>query len=104
MRSRVAHHLDFAAYQTDELLAIGQLMLDGSAYYLSDAASAAFRHYLAEQQGSEQFANARSVRNALENARLRHAFRLAAEPERAWAKDDLMRLEPPDILPDLFLD
>jgi hypothetical protein len=48
------------------------------------------------------FANARSVRNALENARLRHAYRLAAEPERPWTKDDLMRLEPPDILPDLY--
>ena len=38
------------------------------------------------------FANARSVRNALENARLRHAHRLAAEPDRQWSKDDLMRL------------
>jgi probable Rubsico expression protein CbbX len=102
MRSRVAHHLDFAAYQTDELLSIGQLMLDGSAYYLSDPARAALRTYLTQERGDEAFANARSVRNALENARLRHAYRLAAEPQRAWTKDDLMRLEPPDILPDLY--
>jgi probable Rubsico expression protein CbbX len=101
MRSRVAHHLDFAAYQPDELLAIGQLMLDGSSYYLSDAATAALRAYLSREMGEATFANARSVRNALENARLRHAYRLAAEPERPWSKDDLMRLEPPDIMLDL---
>jgi probable Rubsico expression protein CbbX len=101
MGSRVAHHLDFAAYQTDELLAIGQLMLDKSSYYLSDEAEAAFRDYLSRQLNQPQFANARSVRNELESARLRHAFRLAAEPERPWSMDDLMRLEPPDVVPDL---
>jgi probable Rubsico expression protein CbbX len=101
MGSRVAHHLDFAAYQTDELLAIGQLMLDKSSYYLSDEAEAAFRDYLSQQMNRPQFANARSVRNELESARLRHAFRLAAEPERPWSMDDLMRLEPPDVVPGL---
>jgi probable Rubsico expression protein CbbX len=99
MSSRVAHHLDFAAYQTDELLAIGHLMLDKSSYYLSAEAVAAFRDYLSQQMTQPQFANARSVRNALEGARLRHAHRLAAEPERPWSRDDLMRLEPPDVLP-----
>jgi hypothetical protein len=49
------------------------------------------------ESSGAQFANARSVRNALENARLRHACRLAAEPDRPWTMDDLMRLEPPDI-------
>jgi probable Rubsico expression protein CbbX len=99
MRSRIAHHLDFAAYQTDELLAIGQLMLDRSSYYLSAEAMAAFRDYLSLERTQPHFAYARSVRNALEGARLRHAYRLAAEPERPWTKDDLMRLEPPDVLP-----
>jgi probable Rubsico expression protein CbbX len=101
MGSRVAHHLDFAAYQTDELLSIGQLMLDKSSYYLSDEAEAAFRDYLSQQMNRPHFANARSVRNELESARLRHAFRLAAEPERPWSKDDLMRLEPLDVVPGL---
>ena len=45
------------------------------------------------------FANARTVRNALEGARLRHASRIAADPGQQRTKDDLMRLEPPDILP-----
>jgi probable Rubsico expression protein CbbX len=98
MRSRVAHHLDFAPYQTDELLAIGQLMLDQSSYYLSAKAKSAFRDSLSAQRTRSQFAHARSVRNALEGARLNHAYRLATEPARSWTKDDLMRLEPPDVL------
>jgi len=99
MRSRIAHHLDFAAYEVDELLAIGGLMLNRSSYYLSGDAVAALRDHLSVQMTQSRFANARSVRKALESARLRHAYRLATEPERPWSKDDLMRLEPADILP-----
>ena len=97
MRSRVAHHLDFAAYEPDELLAIGELILERSSYYLSDGATEAFRGYLSLKMEDPHFANARSVRNALEEARLRHAYRLSAEPLRPWSKDDLMRIEAPDI-------
>jgi probable Rubsico expression protein CbbX len=97
MSSRIAHHLDFAPYELDELLAIGELMLGRSSYYLSDEAVTAFRDYLSQQVGQPRFANARSVRNELENARLRHAYRLATDPERPWTKDDLMRLEPSDV-------
>jgi probable Rubsico expression protein CbbX len=99
MSSRIAHHLDFAEYEVDELLAIGRLMLDRSSYYLSDEAETAFRDCLSLQMRQPRFANARSVRNELESAWLRHAYRLAADPERHWSKDDLMRLEPSDILP-----
>ena len=99
MSSRIAHHLDFAEYEVDELLAIGRLMLDRTSYYLSDEAELALRDYLSVRMTQPRFANARSVRNELESARLRHAFRLAADPERRWTKDDLMRLEPLDILP-----
>ena len=99
MSSRIAHHLDFAEYEVDELLAIGRLMLDRTSYYLSDEAELALRDYLSIRMTQPRFANARSVRNELESARLRHAFRLAADPERRWTKDDLMRLEPLDILP-----
>jgi probable Rubsico expression protein CbbX len=97
MSSRIAHHLDFAAYELDELTAIGQLMLAGSRYYLSEAAEHAFRTYLTQRMQGPRFANARSVRNELERARLRHAHRLASDLHRHWTKDDLMRLEPEDI-------
>ena len=99
MSSRIAHHLDFAEYQVDELLAIGRLMLDQSSYYMSAEAEEAFRTYLRLRMRQPRFANARSVRNELESARLRHAHRLAADPRRHVGKDDLMRLEPADVAP-----
>jgi probable Rubsico expression protein CbbX len=98
MSSRIAHHLDFEAYDIDELVAIGHMMLDDSAYYLSAEAEAAFRDHLALRMRQPRFANARDVRNALERARLRHAHRLVGEPELSRTKDDLMRLEAKDIL------
>ena len=98
MSSRIAHHLDFAPYTLDELTAIGRAMLDRSSYYLPGEAETAFREYLTLRMALPRFANARSVRNELERARLRHAFRLAAELDRSWTKDDLMRIEPADIL------
>jgi probable Rubsico expression protein CbbX len=98
MSSRIAHHLDFAAYEPDELVAIGRRMLDHASYYLSGEAESAFREYLTVRMQQPRFANARSVRNELERARLRHAHRLAADPELSRSRDDLMRIEPPDIL------
>jgi len=98
MSSRIAHHLDFAAYELDELTAIGRLMLQQARYYLSDEAEAAFRDHLTSRMREPAFANARSVRNDLERARLRHAHRLASDLDRSWTRDDLMRIEPEDIL------
>ena len=98
MSSRIAHHLDFAPYDLEELVAIGRAMLDRASYYMSDQAEAAFREYLTRRMDQPRFANARSVRNELERSRLRHAHRLASDPLRSRSRDDLMRLEPADIL------
>jgi hypothetical protein len=65
---------------------------------LAEERRAAFRDYVSLRMRQPRFANARSVRNELERARLRHAYRLAADPERNRSKDDLMRLEAADIL------
>jgi probable Rubsico expression protein CbbX len=100
LRSRVAHHLDFADYDLDELTAIARLMLQRASYYLSPPAETAFRARVTAQMTQPYFANARTVRNELERARLRHARRLAAQPDRHWGRDDLMRLEPQDIVPE----
>jgi probable Rubsico expression protein CbbX len=97
MRSRIAHHIDFAAYELDELAAIGRGMLEESRYYLSEEAEATLRKYLARQMQQPEFANARSVRNEMEHARLRHAHRLASDLNHGWNRDDLMRIEPMDI-------
>src|SRR5215813_8522981 len=96
MSSRITHHLDFAPYDVSELVSIGQLMLQQSSYFLSAEAESAFRESLARELNTPGFANARSVRNELDRARLRHAHRLAAEPGRSWSRADLMRLEASD--------
>jgi AAA lid domain len=99
LRSRIAHHLDFADYQIDELVAIGRLMLERASYYLSGEAETVFRHWVMRRMKEPLFANARTVRNDLERARLRHAYRLAADQDHNWSRDDLMRLEAEDIQP-----
>ena len=98
MRSRIAHHLDFAPYDVDELVAIGRLMLEHTRYYLSAEAELVLQDQLCSHMQDVGFANGRSVRNALDNARLRHAHRLASDLDRPWSRDDLMRLEPGDLL------
>jgi probable Rubsico expression protein CbbX len=100
MSSRIAHHLDFVDYELGELLSIGQVMLSQSNYYLSPDAEAVLKQQLSRQMQDHRFSNARSVRNDLDRARLRHAFRLSSEPDRLWGRDDLMRLEPFDVLDD----
>ncbi len=98
MSSRIAHHIDFPDYAIDELEAIGELMIDAAGYRLSGSAAAIFRDYLIRRSTQARFANARSVRNAVERARLRHASRLLDRAATALTKDDLMRLEPDDFL------
>jgi hypothetical protein len=72
--------------------------MEQSNYYLSAEAEAAFTGYLTHRMGQLHFANARSVRNELDRARLRHAHRLATELDRSWNRDDLMRIEPADVV------
>jgi probable Rubsico expression protein CbbX len=100
MSSRVAHHIDFPDYSIDELMAIAQLMLREESYELSRAAEEAFLAYLERRMSQPLFAHARSVRNAIERARLRHANRVysAARAGSAPSHDDLVRIEAEDIL------
>jgi probable Rubsico expression protein CbbX len=75
-RSRIAHHIDFPDYADTELLGIARKMLDQQNYQLDDAATAALTDYIARRRAQPHFANARSIRNALDRARLRQANRL----------------------------
>ncbi len=98
MRSRVAHHIDFPDYSADELLHIAKLMLARQNYRFSADAEKAFYKYISIRMTLEHFANARSVRNALDRARLRQANRLFATASKSLRKTDLMTLEAEDIL------
>ncbi|MHB8495472.1 MAG: CbbX protein [Casimicrobiaceae bacterium] len=97
LSSRIAHHIDFPDYSEDELFAIAQLMLDKMQYRLSDDAAQALRQYIALRRPRPHFANARSVRNALDRARLRQAKRLFENRGAPLSRDALMTIEAADI-------
>jgi probable Rubsico expression protein CbbX len=94
--SRVAHHLDFPDYALDELMAIAELMLEQQHYALDDASRQAFREYLERRMPQPHFANARSVRNALDRAKLRQANRLLRLGGQV-PESELTRLDAADI-------
>jgi probable Rubsico expression protein CbbX len=97
MSSRVAHHLDFPDYSPEELQLIGDKMLRGMNYRFGAGCRDTFAEYLALRIRQPHFANARSVRNALDRARLRQASRLFVDRERELTADDLTTLLPEDI-------
>jgi probable Rubsico expression protein CbbX len=76
--SRIAHHVDFPDYSREELEKIAQIMLGRMGYAFDAPAREAFERYLERRMARPHFANARSVRNALDRARLRHASRVFA--------------------------
>ncbi|HEY0837190.1 MAG TPA: CbbX protein [Azospirillum sp.] len=96
LSSRIAHHVDFPDYTVEELMAIAGLMLKDRDYRFDPAARTAFRDYLERRMQQPHFANARSVRNALDRARLRHANRLFAQPG-ALTRRALVELAEADI-------
>ena len=96
MRSRIAHHIDFPDYRPEELLSIAKLMLEKLNYQFSPAAEKLFAEYIVRRMSLGDFANARSIRNALDRARLRQANRLFAKGGRLH-RDDLMTIAPDDI-------
>ena len=98
LSSRIAHHLDFPDYAEAELLQIADRMLAGMNYRFGDGAREAFASYLERRVALPHFANARSVRNALDRSRLRQASRLFVDRNRQLTRDDLTTLLPADIL------
>jgi hypothetical protein len=100
MSSRVAHHIDFPGYSVEDLLLIAQLMLRNEAYEFTPGAEEAFRAYLERRRQLPLFAHGRSVRNAIERARLRHANRIyeGALDGQPPTREDLVRIEAEDIL------
>ena len=97
LSSRVPHHLDFPDYSDADLMAIAGLLLDAQQYRFSAEAEQAFAEYIALRRQLPFFANARSIRNAIDRARLRQANRLFARMAEALTKDDLITIEAPDI-------
>lgn len=97
MSSRIAHHLDFPDYASGELLQIADKMIEASHYRFGPGAHEAFDTYLQHRLKQPHFANARSVRNALDRARLRQASRLFADRDRVLSALDLSTISAEDI-------
>ena len=96
MGSRVAHHIRFPDYDVAELLEIARLIVDRQGYALSDDAERALRDYIELRVRQPRFAHGRSIRNAIERARMRQATRLF-DANRKLTKQDLVTIEADDI-------
>jgi probable Rubsico expression protein CbbX len=96
-RSRVAHHIDFPDYTDADLIAIGERMLVSLNYRLSESAREALAEYIPLRRVQPLFANARSLRNALDRARLRQANRLFAERDQRLTLEALTTIDAEDI-------
>ena len=98
MQSRIAHHVTFPDFAVDELERIGVLMAKDLGYRFAPEAREVLRRYLDKRVGRPWFANARSVRNAVERARLRQALRLVDRPVPRVDLSALTTIEAPDLL------
>ena len=97
-RSRIAHHVDFPDYDDEELATIALGMAERLNYRFSAGALTALRRYIERRRTQPHFANGRSIRNAIDRMRLRQAKRLFAGLDRPLAVEDLVLIEPEDIL------
>jgi len=98
LSSRVANHIDFPDYSVEELLKISKMMLEEQQYQLTPDAEIALTDYIGRRKEKPLFANARSVKNALDRARMRQANRIFDSRGQVLTKRDLVNIEAQDIL------
>ena len=98
LSSRIANHIDFPDYSVEELLEIAKIMLDDQQYQLTPQAEVALGEYIKKRKEKPLFANARSVKNALDRARMRQANRIFDSRGQVLTKKELVNLEAEDIL------
>ena len=98
LSSRIANHIDFPDYSGEELLQIAKIMLDDQQYKLTPQAEIALSQYITKRKEKPLFANARSVKNALDRARMRQANRIFDSRGQVLTKKELVNLEAEDIL------
>ena len=104
LSSRIANHIDFPDYSVEELLKISQLMLEDQQYQLTPEAEIALSQYIAKRKEKPLFANARSVKNALDRARMRQANRIFDSRGQILTKKELVNIEAQDILQSTIFD
>jgi probable Rubsico expression protein CbbX len=97
LSSRIANHVDFPDYSSKELLTIGKIMLEEQQYQFTPDAEEAFLEYIQKRKEQPLFANARSVKNALDRARMRQANRNFENAGKVLTKADLVTITAQDI-------
>ena len=104
LSSRIANHIDFPDYSTEELLTIAKMMLEEQQYQLTPDAEVALTQYIIKRKEKPLFANARSVKNALDRARMRQANRIFDSRGQVLTKKELVNIEADDILQSTIFD
>ncbi|CAM9104224.1 unnamed protein product [Chrysoparadoxa australica] len=97
LSSRIANHVDFPDYSPEELLQIGRMMLEEQQYEFTPNAEQAFLEYIKKRKEQPLFANARSVKNALDRARMRQANRNFEMTGKVLTKSDLVTITEEDV-------
>nr|YP_010195510.1 Rubisco expression protein [Gracilaria baiana]UAD82907.1 Rubisco expression protein [Gracilaria baiana] len=98
LSSRVTNHVDFPDYTAEELLAIAKLMLEEQQYRFAPEADKVLLEYAGRRMKQPHFANARSIRNAIDRARMRQANRIFISGDKILTKNDLVTIKAEDIL------
>lgn len=104
LSSRIANHIDFPDYTTEELLKIAKMMLEDQQYQLTSDAEVALTQYIIKRKEKPLFANARSIKNALDRARMRQANRIFDSRGQVLTKKELVNIEAQDILQSTVFD
>ena len=97
LSSRVANHIDFPDYTPEELIKIGRMILEEQQYRMTEEAEAALLQYIDQRSKLPLFANARTISNAIDTARMRHANRMFNSGDAVLTKADLVTIQVDDI-------
>lgn len=98
LSSRVTNHVNFPDYTAEELLKIAKLMLQDQQYKFEAKADLILLNYAEKRMKQPHFANARSIRNAIDRARMRQANRIFGSKNKVLTKADLVTIKSEDIL------
>jgi probable Rubsico expression protein CbbX len=98
LSSRVANHIEFPDYTAEELIKIGRIFLQEQQYRITEAAENALLDYINQQSKFSLFANARTVSNAIDAARMRHASRMFSSNNSVLTKTDLVTIDLDDVM------
>ena len=98
LSSRIVNHIDFPNYNINELLQISKQMLIEEQYQLTPKSEISLSNFLKKEKQKDSFANARTIKNLLDNARLKQASRLFDSSNKILTKYDLLTLISTDIV------